>query len=971
MRRLIALIVVLVLLASAVPLVMPSSAGPTSAPIRLKAATFRPALGELPNIPPGLTIPEPKSGQAGYYLVQFAGPIRAAWKDALVNLGAEILEYIPEFAFKVRMTPLVARRVRGLNSVVWVGLFHPAYKLSPSLVRNGRHLYTVRVERGADASQVATAIARLGVQVSWRGGNILLVAADASKLDAIARVLDVAWIENFQFRKTNNEYGAGVIMGANTAHANGYDGSTQIVAVADSGLGDGTPEGAHRDIPPERIVAIHDWPGEDSFCWDAINDGPQDVDSGHGTHTTGSVLSDGASADEEHVFVGEGKGAAPAARLVFQAVEDYLDFTPLCEWFYGYEDGYYLVGLPDDLRDLFQQAYDDGARIHSNSWGSDAKGEYTEDAANTDDFMWNHPDMLITTSAGNAGTDSNSDGIIDEDSMGSPATAKNILSVGASEHDRQGHYECDESLDYTDCAAQGGQNDIVTYGEAWPDDFPADPIASDPAAGNAEQMAAFSSRGPTDDGRIKPDVVAPGTYVLSCYSDMYQQGYDSSPNPQNGAWQYDGWGYPLNQYYKYMGGTSMANPLVAGGAAVVRDFYEKEYSHNASAALVKATLINSAVDLLDENNDGVNDNAYPIPNNHEGWGRVDLANATDGSHQFVDETTGLNTGDSATYQFDVSTGGDPFKVTLVWTDYPASTSAAKALVNDLDLVVTAPDGTTYLGNVFSGGWSVTGGSADRTNNVENVYVQSALAGTWTVEVSGYNVPNGPQPFALVVDGSFGPPPTPTATPTDTPTATPTDTPTATPTDTPTATPTDTPTATPTATPTSTPTTGPTPTPTSTPTDTPTATPTNTPTATPTATDTPTSTPTATPTSTPTPTPTPGGTTHVGDLDGSSSWVWGSWLWRATVTIEVHDANHNPVADATVSGSWSGGYSGSGECTTGSDGRCSISTGYIWRGNSSTTFTVDDVAHATLTYQPADNHDPDGDSDGTTITVNRP
>ena len=90
-------------------------------------------------------------------------------------------------------------------------------------------------------------------------------------------------------------------------------------------------------------------------------------------------------------------------------------------------------------------------------------------------------------------------------------------------------------------------------------------------------------------------------------------------------------------------------------------------------------------------------------------------------------------------------------MTLAWTDYPAATSAATSLVNDLDLTVTAPDGTIYRGNVFAGGWSVTGGVADRLNNVENVYVFSAAAGTWTIDVSGYNVPNGPQPFALVID----------------------------------------------------------------------------------------------------------------------------------------------------------------------------------------------------------------------------
>jgi hypothetical protein len=314
-------------------------------------------------------------------------------------------------------------------------------------------------------------------------------------------------------------------------------------------------------------------------------------------------------------------------------------------------------------------------------------------------------------------------------------------------------------------------------------------------------------------------------------------------------------------------------------------------------------------------------------------------------------------------------------VTLVWTDYPGAAAASKALVNDLDLVVTAPNGTQYKGNVFNGGWSQTGGSADRINNVENVYIQSASAGTWTVRVSGYNVPNGPQPFALVVDGVFGgSPPTNTPippTPTDTPVPpTPTDTPIP-PTATHTFTPTDTPvqpTATYTFTPTDTPVQ-----PTATYTFTPIAS--NTPIP-PTATFTPSNTPVPpTPTNTqapPTATYTPSGATmHVGDLDRSSRWVFGSWLWSATVTVTIHDANHNPLANAAVSGRWAGGYSGSGSCTTGSDGRCSINSGNIWRNQANTTFSVDNLAHSTFTYVPTDNHDPDGDSNGTTITVNRP
>ena len=266
-------------------------------------------------------------------------------------------------------------------------------------------------------------------------------------------------------------------------------------------------------------------------------------------------------------------------------------------------------------------------------------------------------------------------------------------------------------------------------------------------------MAAFSSRGPTADGRIKPDVVAPGTWTLSGYASLFQQQYDGSPNPVNGVYQYDGWGFPFDDAYKYMGGTSMSTPLVAGAAAVVRDFYAKARGHQASAALVKATLVNSAVDLLDENNDGALDNAQPIPNRHEGWGRVDVANATDNTQQVSDQSVALATGATATFTFEVTESGRPFKATLVWTDYPSTPSAVVNLVNDLDLTVMAPDGTSYLGNVFAGGWSTPGGSPDRVNNVENAYLPDAPAGTWNVIVSGYNVPMGPQSFALVVDNA--------------------------------------------------------------------------------------------------------------------------------------------------------------------------------------------------------------------------
>ncbi|MDJ0955138.1 MAG: S8 family serine peptidase, partial [Acidimicrobiia bacterium] len=672
----------------------------------------------------------------GSYLIQFAGPIAQEQADALRGLGVELVAYVPDFAYKVSMTAGQANHAAGVPGVTGIGVYAADYKLSPDLAPSG--LYRIRLDRSADVAAVQVDIEAAGGSVVAGSGRVLTVIADGAALTDVAALHSVAWVENLVLREKHNEYGAGVILGANVANASGYDGSTQIVAVADTGIGGATASTVHPDVPASRVVDIFDWPGVSvRGCYRVTPDGAIDVDSGHGTHTALSVLGDGNAS-------GMGTGTAPAASLVFQATEDWAQFRGACS---GNENGYYLLGLPDDLSDLLQQAYDVGARIHSDSWGSSVAGEYTIDSSQVDSFMWQNQDFLMTTSAGNAGIDGDADGFVDLDSMGSPATAKNVLSVGASENDRQGDWSCDTSIG-NDCT---GQNDLFTYGEAWPSDYPAAPTATDPSAGNAEQLAAFSSRGPTDDGRIKPDIVAPGTWVLSGYSDLYQEGYDGTVNPQNGAFQYDGWGFPVDEEYKYMGGTSMSNPLAAGAAAVVRDYYVKAHGHDVSGALTKATLINSAVDLLDENNDGVNDNAYPIPNGHEGWGRIDLANAVDGSAEFIDDLTGITTGATNTYAF-VADGAGSLRVSLAWHDYPSTETAAVNLVNDLDLTVTAPDGTVYTGNVFSGGWSAVGGSADRLNNVENVYVASAAAGTWTVAVNGFNVPFGPQPFALVVDG---------------------------------------------------------------------------------------------------------------------------------------------------------------------------------------------------------------------------
>ena len=247
--------------------------------IRLKAVTFDPLRGE-PNLAAGLRHRALGAGERGTYIVQFVGPVEAAWKAAVVAAGGEPLEYVPDFAFKVRMRPAQALAVKRLPSVRWVGLFHPAYKLSPRLSRGGERPYVVRLEPGSDSTRRRRRSGTTGARVLRRNGRTLVVLATAERLEALAGLEDVAWVENFVLREKHNDKGGGVIMGAATANGRGYDGSTQTIAIADTGIGGGTAATAHAHIAASRVAAILDWPGTTDFCFASIvNDGSGDVDT--------------------------------------------------------------------------------------------------------------------------------------------------------------------------------------------------------------------------------------------------------------------------------------------------------------------------------------------------------------------------------------------------------------------------------------------------------------------------------------------------------------------------------------------------------------------------------------------------------------------------------------------------------------------------------------------------------------------
>lgn len=422
----------------------------------------------------------------------------------------------------------------------------------------------------------------------------------------------------------------------------------------------------------------------------AVADSGLDEDHGDfGTRIAGSydVIGDGSTADKHsghgtHVactvlgdgFRGGYGGVAQAADLYFQAMEN--DNTGNFQ--------------SPSLNNLLNTAYNAGARTHTNSWGSSAASEQSkynsetedvDDRANYFDRYYNGLEgMTILFAAGNDGPNSGT--------VSPPATAKNVISVG--NHKNRG-------------------------------------------SGSPDSMWSGSSRGPTDDGRIKPDLVAPGAYVRSCRA---QEATDT-----NGA----SWS---SSYYLEYTGTSMATPNAAGAAVMVREYLEEIAQRpSPQGALVKALLVLGAQDI----------GSRDIPNEDEGWGRVNLRNSLappGGQGIWVDDRSVMSgTGNSKSYSFNVSQSSGLFKAVLTWSDERGSRFSSAQLVNDLDMEITSPDGTVYLGNDFANGRSVTGGTRDSVNNLEVVLIDNAAMGTWTLKVKDTQHSGGKtQPYAVAVLG---------------------------------------------------------------------------------------------------------------------------------------------------------------------------------------------------------------------------
>jgi hypothetical protein len=435
----------------------------------------------------------------------------------------------------------------------------------------------------------------------------------------------------------------------------------------------------------KKVIVYNVLPGASAY------DGSYTCSSGyhHGTHVCSSVLGDNFNTLSTPSFGGHdsGDGMAPNAKLIFQDA--------------GLENTGCLNGLANDWQLIFKQAYDAGARIHSNSWGSSVGGAYDGDSRSVDIYSFLNEDILFFFAAGNSGSYGNY-------TINSPASAKNVIAVGATSNGSDG----------------------------------------------ANSIASFSSKGPCKDGRLKPDIVAPGQYIVGASADEV---HDSN-----------------NCSTRLGSGTSMATPTAAGAATLLREYLKKGYyptgiSNNdniitPTSALMKAMLINGAVDISLTSQSSVLNSLNP--DFSQGWGRILLdtvlffSNPTRESRglRIWDKRNsfGLKTGEEDSYIISITSSSEPLKVTLCWTEPPPSPLSGIALSHDLDLEVISPSQIVYRGNCFDNGSSYPNGAKDSINNVEEVFILNPEIGNWQIKVKGFYIPYIPdfensdkQGYALV------------------------------------------------------------------------------------------------------------------------------------------------------------------------------------------------------------------------------
>jgi subtilisin-like proprotein convertase family protein len=747
----------------------------------------------------------PKVGAGNHlHLVQFPGPVQDAWLAQLDATGVRRIAYIPNNAYLVYGDASALAAVDalvGADVLQWSAPYVDAFKLQPGALAKFAAPPPPRSEKPVATPPPATALfevqlikdrARNAQTISALTGgtgrprsqyeigpyvNLVVELSPTGLADAATRadVISIQpWIEPRRLDERQNMILAGNLTGNEPTPGNyfdrlaawgfnqaQFDASGFVVDVTDDGA-DRNPTGASPGTIPQDAnagpVAAHhfllytggDRSATSRFAYKgrwgnaSTTDGGLGL-SGHGQlnmSIVGGYVPDsfdptGTRVHRDPAGFRYGLGVVPFVRMANSVIFD-PDFT--------------FPNIPN----MLSAGFANGMRISSNSWGSNAGGAYTA-TSQTYDFLVRDAQsgtagnqaVVVVVSAGNSGPGANT--------IGAPGTAKNVITVGAAENV------------HSFATANGGSNATGADGCG----------IDDAGADSANDVIGFSSRGPTDDGRFKPEIQAPGTHVTGITFVTATSDPTAPPNNIGTAfatYRADGicggagsdYFPSAQRWYTASSGTSHSAPAVAGGAALVHQMFINNPAYVGthrfpsgpaapSPALVRAYLANSARYMT-----GVSANDT-LPSNSQGMGMMNLGTAFDGTSRVVRDQAPTDvfgdTGETRTYTTSVTDATKPLRVSLAWTDAPGATTG-NAFVNNLDLEVTV-GGNTYRGNVFSGSASVTGGSADVRNNLESVFLPAGIAvGTpvaitvRATNIAGDGLPGNAdttdQDFALVV-----------------------------------------------------------------------------------------------------------------------------------------------------------------------------------------------------------------------------
>ncbi len=596
-------------------------------------------------------------------MVQFREVPDEEARQTVIRCGARITGYLPHRTLVVAATPETCRRLAANPQIRALEEFLPSDKIQPLLA-------AMAAEFDDEVPVLVRRVTADGEEPVWRGTVRL------SELGKIAADSEVRWIQYWERPRllTDLAHNPGHLNTKQVWNDLGLTGSGQLIGHSDTGIDTGSTATLMADFSG-RVSRI------ERMYYASTG---ADTD-GHGTHTAGLIVGNGTLSS------GKYRGVAYGASLIHHA-------------FHADEEGY-IYGIPEDVREMFQKDYRYGARLHSASWGVSTEfGEYDISSRQVDNYCWSYPKFLPVFAAGNSGADTApGNGVIDDNSIMTPATAKNCITVGAAESDRP--------------HGTGGYSSyrwsIFSYTKQ--------PLSydyiSESKDGVHQGLAAFSSRGPTLDGRIKPDVVAPGTDIISTRSTKASDTLWGKVND--------------NTNYLFCGGTSMATPLAAGAAALLREYaINKTGIRSPSAALIKAMMLGGARSLTPGQYGTDSQREIPeiSPNNAEGWGQVDLGGTLCPSNRtvYLADMISVDPAKTNTYTVTVAEPGTPITAVLAWMDYPSEESAAKALVNDYDLQMVTPVGNVVYPNGLD--------APDTLNTAERIMLETEEPGIYQVRI---------------------------------------------------------------------------------------------------------------------------------------------------------------------------------------------------------------------------------------------